>query len=198
VTVIAAARTKKDGIVIAGDSEISWGDYMKDNAGTKLALLGTDTGWVAGFCGGARDAQVFQYHVDWPPNFTDVGYNGNLEAFVIQIIVPQLMEAADAHSIMWGGSDVGEPKSVESALILAHGDRFVVIDGSFYVSEPPQGRFAIGSGYAEAVGHLGDKGPWTKKNVIDAARKARITAQGVGGPIWYVTTVGQTIEKVDE
>ena len=99
---------------------------------------------------------------------------------------------------MYGGGAIGEPKFIASDFIIAHGDHFAVIDGGFFVIEPPQGRFAVGSGQSEALGYLGDTVPWTKEDVIEAARRATITGPGVGGPIWYITSKKRKIVKVDD
>lgn len=197
MTVIAAARTKKHGIVIASDSEVSWWAH-KDNGGTKLAVMGEDNQWIAGLAGGARDAQVFEHFVDWPQFAADTLYKGNVEKWAVRELVPRLQQAAIEHGILSGGEHVGLPLEFMGAFILATEDTLMVIDGGFYVHVPPQGRFAVGSGANEAFGHLGDRGPWTKSDVIGAARAARVTAHGVGGPVWVVDTKDKTIEMLEE
>ena len=78
---------------------------------------------------------------------------------------------------------------------MAWGNNLIAIDEDFTVTIPVTGRWAMGSGLSEAFGSLGDEGPWTRNDVIKAARVATKTAVGVGGDIYYTTSKSLEVKK---
>ena len=86
--------------------------------------------------------------------------------------------------------------SFDGAFIMAWDNNLVVVEDDFSVMNPVSQRYAIGSGQSEALGHLGNQPPYTKEDVIEAARKSLITSIGVGGPLWVVTTKTMTVEQI--
>jgi len=189
MTVIAAAITKKDGVVIVGDSELS-GDFTKDTDGYSKIWVSDTQGYIFGACGSLRVMQVIKHWTNWPyfrPDVTD------LEEFLVKEAVPNVREALFEH----GALEVNKKtESFEGDVIMAWDNNLVVIEGDFSVLIPVSGRYAIGSGLSEAMGRLGNTGPYTKEDVIDAARRATITALGVGGPLWVTTTKTMKVEQV--
>lgn len=182
MTVLAAAITRLDGVVIAADSEISW-DYTKSHEGSGKLWVDRERKFAFASCGDVRAAQVIQHWTDWP-EFRDYHQN-DIERFVIREVVPAIREALNDHG------SLSVSKSVETfgaGLIMAWGNNLVAIDEDFSVLIPTSGRWAMGSGLSEAFGSLGEDGPWTKNDVIKAARVSTKTAAGVGGNIWYVST----------
>jgi hypothetical protein len=81
-----------------------------------------------------------------------------------------------------------------STVLAAWGEHLGVITEYGCVYVPRSGAVAIGSGYAEALGHLGDKSWWTRSEVIEAARRATLTAVGCGGDIYWTSTSSESVE----
>lgn len=183
MTVITAAITKQDGVVIAADSQISWGDWTKSNEGSGKLWVEKDRRYIFGACGSVRVSQVIQHWTEWP-EFRDY-HKDNIEQFVIKEIIPAIRESLQEHGSLETAKKV---ESFDAGFIMAWDDILVTIDSDFSVTIPVSGRWAMGSGLSEAFGSLGDEGPWTKNDVIKAARMATKTAQGVGGEIYYVTS----------
>lgn len=87
-------------------------------------------------------------------------------------------------------------ENIEAWTIMGLDDEHLLeVEDDFCVMPSIHGRIADGSGYAEAYGSLGEKGPWTKDDVIEAARRATLTANGVGGDIYWVSTKDLKIRK---
>lgn len=189
MTVIAAALTRRDGVVVASDSMITSG-WKEMTEGTQKLKVIKDRGYVLGFAGYVRPGQVIQNHVSWPkfrPEETD-----DHLAWAICEVVPAMRAALDAHNAL-RTSDGRDNSGVE--ILMAWEDHICVIGSDFSVVEAPSGRTAIGSGEAEALGALGDEGPWTKAAVIESVRRSSLTASGVGGPIWVASTKTLEIEE---
>jgi hypothetical protein len=188
MTVIAAALTKRDGIVIAGDSEIT-ADFNKDVDGFCKLWIDDEHNFVFGGAGNIRQLQVIKYWTEWPYYIPGT----SLEEFGVKSVVPEVRNALSEH-----GSLVVSKKTetFEGAFLMAWESNLLVVDEDFSVFSPSSNRYAIGSGQSEALGHLGNEGPWTKQEVINAVKKASITAHGVGGPLWVASTKSLTIEEI--
>ena len=189
MTVLAAAITRLDGVVIAADSQISW-ETGKSNEGPSKLWVEKDRKYVFASCGDVRAAQVIQYWNDWP-EFRDY-HRDNIEKFVIREVIPSLKDVLAEHGALENSRKL---ETMGAGLIMAWEDNLVAIDTDFSVTIPVSGRWAMGSGEAEAFGALGDEGPWTKNDVIKAVRNSSITALGVGGNIYYTTTKSLEIKK---
>lgn len=129
--------------------------------------------WVSGqyALGGAGDLraiQVIRHNVTWPKYRPDE--DADLEAFLVKSVVP---------AVRAGVKDQGIVRTESGVESVAR-------------------RAAIGSGYAEALGRLGDAGPWTEADVIDAVRRSMQTNNGVGGPISVVNTATLTVRTVED
>ena len=189
MTVIAAAITEEDGVVIVGDSEITY-DWTKDNDGYSKVWVADSQSYIFGSCGSLRVMQILKHWVEWP-YFHD--HHEDIESFVVREVIPKVRDSLFEH----GAMEVSKKtENFDGDIIMAWDDNLVVIDGSLSVQIPISGRYAIGSGMQESLGALGNEGPWTKEDVIEAARRATITALGVGGPLWVATTDSMTVEKV--
>lgn len=184
MTVIVAAVTGKNRVTIAADSEVT-GGWEKGRVTSPKVWA--DRGYAFGVAGSLRSAQVLRHHVDWPRWEPE---DGDFEPFLIRQVVP---------AIRWGIVDHGIVRRKRgsewfpSYLVIANRDRVATIQEDYCVHGDNLGRLATGSGYAEALGALGDSGPWTEADVVEAARRASVTAIGVGGPISLVDTKARIV-----
>ena len=135
--------------------------------------------------------QVIKHWTSWP--FYRPGTD--IEEFMVKEVVPAVHGSLDEHNALMVNNETKEI-SFDGAFIMAWGDILVVIEEDFSVMSPVSQRYAIGSGQSEALGHLGNQPPYTKEDVIEAARKSLITSIGVGGPLWVVTTKTMIVEQI--
>jgi ATP-dependent protease HslVU (ClpYQ) peptidase subunit len=189
MTIIVAARGKK-GVIVAADSQTTNGWEKMQLDRTKLWVSGT---YVFGAAGCVRTAQVIKHCATWPKYRPDE--DADLEAFAVKSLVPAIREAVQGTGTMQSKSGV---ESTDTELLIAWGNHLLTISGNGAVCVPKAGRLAIGSGYAEALGYLGNDGPWTVEQVCEAARRATISAHGCDGPISYVTTKGLRVTTAGE
>lgn len=191
MTVIVSAITKKDGVVIAVDSQFSDGYFKLDGDGSQTKLwVDQENGYIFGSSGVVRNTQVIQYYVEWPKWRPD---ENELVKFGVTEIVPAIRAGVNGHGILKEKNGV---ETIEANTIIGLDDTHLLkVESDFCVMPPNHGRIAEGSGYAEAYGFLGESGPWTKEDVIEAARRATLTAQGVGGDIYWVSTKDLKIRK---
>lgn len=184
MTVIVAARLKGGGVALAADSQWTAG-WRK---GTTDAKIWTAGSYIVGAAGGMREAQIVRHFTTWPKHRPDE--DTDTEAFAVKQIVPALRTAVADKGVLVNSSGL-ERVSVE--LLTAWDDNIVTIHDNFCIGVEPD-RYAIGSGADEALGALGDKGPWTLAQVVEAARRATITNLGCGGTIHYATTKHPTVK----
>lgn len=191
MTVIVGAITKKDGVVIAADSQTTSGGLKLDGDGGRTKLwVDKERGYIFGSCGSVRHIQAVQYHVEWPKFRPD---EHELVRFGVTEVVPAVRAGVEGHGVLREKSGI---EHLQAWTIMGLDDESLLeVEGDFCVMPSINGRIADGSGYAEAYGSLGEKGPWTKDDVIEAARRATLTAQGVGGDIYYVSTKDLKIRK---
>lgn len=190
MTVIVAARTKGNGVVMAADSQTTagWEKIQADRA--KLWVADQ---YLVGAAGCVRTAQVIRHFTTWPR--WREGEDDDHESFLVKQVIPAIRRAVDGHGVL----DTTKPvHRLEATLLVAWGDNIAEITGNGCALMPRSGRYAIGSGYAEALGALGDGGPWTRSQVVEAARRATITAHGCDGPIVVGDTKSLTIERLGD
>ena len=96
MTVIAAAVTKKDGVVIVGDSELS-GDFTKDTDGYSKIWVSESQGYIFGACGSLRVMQVIKHWTSWPYYRNDIT---DLEEFMVKDVVPNVRESLFEHGAL--------------------------------------------------------------------------------------------------
>ena len=195
MTVIVAALTKNEGIVMACDSEIMAG-WQKEI--WEQPKIWSTSHALMGGCGSVRAAQVVRHLVDWPENWPPIGCSaGEVERFFVREVWPKIADACFVN-----GSLVVDQatniQSIEGELLVAFNDVIVQIGSDGSIGLPSAQRAAIGSGYAEALGHLGDKGPWNRNKIIEAVRRAKISAVGVGGPIYVASSLDLDVVEVVE
>jgi hypothetical protein len=178
LTVIVAARTGKNRVTIAADSEVT-GAWEKGRVTTPKVWA--ERGYAFGVAGSLRSAQVLRHHVDWPR----WDPSDDFETHIIRYVVPSIRYGIAEHGI---AKRKRGSESFPTHLVIAAGPNLAVIEDDYCVVGSHTGRVATGSGYAEALGALGDRGPWTEGDVVEAARRASVTAVGVGGPISIVDT----------
>lgn len=189
MTVIVAALTKEQGVVMAADRLVSNGWEKQYHQAPKL--------WVAdrfllGAAGDLRVAQVLKHHVTWPRYRPEE--DADLEAWLVKTLVPAVRAGVKDHGVVKTQNGV---ETLGAGLLWATGDLLTEIDGSGCVVVTTSGRMAIGSGYAEALGRLGTTGPWTQDDVVDAVRRAIQANQGCDGPISVADTKTLTVREVD-
>jgi hypothetical protein len=184
MTVISAALTNNHGVVIVGDSELS-NSFTKDNDGySKVWVDETHEGYIFGGAGKLRELQIIKHWVAWP-YYRDIY---TVEEFIVKEVVTKMREALIEHGV--------KIEEYESSFIMAWDNNLVVIDESFGVTIPTSYRYAIGSGQSEALGSLGNEGPWDREDVIESAYRATVTAIGVSGPLWEVNTQDLIVKQV--
>ena len=89
MTVIAAALTTDNGIVIVGDSELST-QFTRDNDGySKVWVDEVNEGYIFGGAGNLRELQIIKYHVAWP-YYRDIY---PVEEFIVKEVVPKMRDA---------------------------------------------------------------------------------------------------------
>ena len=189
MTVVVAALTA-DGVTIVADSQIS-DIYSKLNGYPNKVWVDVDLGYAFGSCGDVRTSQIARFAVDWPRYRQD---EHDLFKFAVLDVVSALKSGLENHGAL---KEKNGFQTMESEFIIAIEDEFFVIGAGFEVYLPVNGRVAIGNGYAEAYGALGDIGIWDIDEVIEAARRSSLTAQGVGGDLYYTTTKDLVIERVE-
>jgi ATP-dependent protease HslVU (ClpYQ) peptidase subunit len=185
VTVIVAARTKDDFIIMAGDRQVTKGWVKGIHEQPKLWV---SSDWVGGGAGSMRAIQCVKHFADLPRYRPDEDMDW--EAFTVKSLVP---------AIRSGLKDTGAMKSehgCDSARIdalFAVKNRIVEVSGDFCAFSDNSGRAATGSGAEVALGFLGESGPWTEKDVVEAVNRAVQVAVGVGPPIDVADTKTLTL-----
>lgn len=187
MTIIVAAKLTTGGVCIAADSltVAGWEKLHADRS-----KLWVSDPYVFGAAGDVRAAQVVQHFTAWPKYRPDE--DTDVEAFLVKSVVPAIFAGANDKGVV--RNDSGQTR-IGIELVMAWGDHLAVMWGNGCVHVPASGRIAAGSGYAEAVGYLGESGPWTPADVCEAARRASLTNLGVDGPIHYVTTIDKTVVR---
>lgn len=173
MTVIAAAQTRA-GVIIAADAQITAGWNKKQHAVAKLWISGQ---YAMGVAGRVRTAQILRHHASWPKYHPD---EDDLERFAVTQLVPAMKTAARDNGVLHTSNGI---ETTDSELLLSMDDEILTIGSDGSVLIDPTGRMAIGSGAPEALGLLGDRGPWTETDVIRAVYRATITDLGCSGPI---------------
>ena len=188
MTVIVAARTR-NGVAMAGDSRSLRGWTHSTKAAGKLWVADR---WICGGAGLVRAIQCLHHHATLPKYRPDE--HTDFEKFAVTEIVPALRTAVSGRGVV--KSDAGS-EDHQADLLLATGTELLTVcsDGAVH-RERPQ-RQAIGSGTDQALGFLGDDGPWTVRDVVEAVRRAALSNLGVAGPVWAVDTVDLKLEEVE-
>lgn len=188
MTIIVAALTKTQGVVMAADRLVSSGWEKQYHRAPKLW---TTDQFALGAAGSLRAAQVLKHYVTWPKYRPDE--DTDLERWLVTSLIPAVRTGTSQHGVVKNDCGV---ETLETSFLWAVGDLIAEVSGSGSVVVSTAGRMAIGSGYAEALGRLGDSGPWTEDDVVDAARRAIQANRGCGGPISVVDTKTLTIREV--
>lgn len=191
MTVIVAARTADLGVVMAADSQTSagWEKIQADRA--KVWIAGEQ--YLVGAAGNVRAAQVVRHHTAWPKFRAEE--DTDLEKFLVTRLVPAIRTAVAGHGIVATTNGV---ETIPVTLLIAWGrENIAEVSGDGCALMPRAGRYAIGSGYAEALGALGTVGPWEPFEVVEAARRSTISAHGCDGPIVVGDTLNLEVVEVD-
>lgn len=189
MTVVVAALTV-EGVTIVADSQIS-DDVFRLNGYSHKIWTDVDLGYAFGSAGDIRTSQVARFGVDWPRYRRE---EHDLFKFAVLDVVHALKTGLENHGVL---KEKNGLQTMESEFIVAIEDEFFVVGPNFEVYMPVNGRAVVGSGYAEAYGALGDAGFWDADEVIEAARRASLTAHGVGGDLYYTNTKDLLVERVE-
>lgn len=186
MTTIAAAYTNK-GIVLAADTRVVCGFDKFDGASPKLWVAGP---YSMGGAGSVRALQVMKHFVEWPRFWPD---DPDVEGFLVKQVVPAIRKAAADQKVAQTEDGL---EYVNAHLVIAFNDWLVEIEpyGSVEITWP--GRIAIGSGAHLALGKLGDKGPWTERDLVNAVRAASTVDMGTGGPVIHTLNASTQRLKV--
>jgi ATP-dependent protease HslVU (ClpYQ) peptidase subunit len=187
MTVIAAALTS-DGVVMAADAQVTVGWEKQERSTPKLWVTKQ---FAIGGSGGVRELQIIRHHVDWPKYRPDE--DTDLERFMVKDLIPEIRKVVKDNGALKTESGI---ESYDAGLLVSVADKIMRVGSVGDVLIDPRGRMAIGSGYAEALGHLGDAGPWAEADVIEAVRRATITARGCSGPISVCNARALTIRTI--
>lgn len=190
MSVVVATINTEGGVNVVADSQVS-DPLSKLNGYPDKIWVEKDLGYVIGSVGSIRTAQVVRFATDWPKFRED---EHELPKFAVLELVPAIKTVLEQHGLLKEKNGV---HSMDSEFIIACGDSFFAIEEDFSIWMPTKGRIAIGSGYAEAYGALGDEGSWTLDETIEAVRRSTLTAHGVGGDIYFITTNDLAIESVE-
>ncbi len=189
MTVVVAAYTP-NGVVIAADAQTTAGSQKSYNETPKIWLAG-DLGFGGSGC--LRSVQVMKYHVDWV-SICEERHDLEWEPWLVKQVVPAIHDAAGSHGTLRNNDGV---LSTSLTLLACTGNEIAEISGNGAVCVEAAGRSAIGSGYAEALGALGNDGPWSTEEVIAAARRATFTNWGCSGPITVMNVRTKSIWTVE-
>lgn len=189
MTVIVAALTG-DGVVMACDGETTagWEKQYRD-----VPKIWTADQFVLGSAGCVRTAQVVKHHVTWP-KYRPAEDDGDFEAYLVKTVVPAIRAGVKDRGVVRAELGI---ETLHCSLLLAVNGRLAAISGNGCVVSESAGRMAIGSGSGEALGRLGDQGPWTADDVVDAVRRAIQSARGCAGPISVVSTTDLQVRTVN-
>jgi hypothetical protein len=190
MTCVIGALTKNDGIVLASDS------YVEDGTTKTLDYEGklwSNGNYILGASGTVRVIQVIKYFFDLP-EFRDY-HKDNIEKFVVKEIVPVLKEVLRENEILETNKKI---ISFDAEILIGWEDNICSIGGDFCVTIPPSKRIATGSGIAQSLGSLDNKkNNWTKRDIVRAVESANLTAIGVGGSIYTISTKNPKVEIFD-
>ncbi len=189
MTVIVGAVTKKDGVVLASDSVIEHSIVKTNDYDGKIWSNGE---YVLGGAGELRALQVVKYFFN-VPEFRALK-SESIEEFLVKEVIPPLKEVLREHEVL-----LTNKKTVYASLNLIIGwDKHVcLIEEDFSIFVPKTKKVATGSGVAQSLGSLDNKSnnKWTKKDVINAVKSAELTAPGVGGSIYTISTKDLKVTK---
>lgn len=188
MTIIAGAVTKNDGVFLAADSQTE--DSLKsiDYDGK----IWSNGDYVLGGAGELRAIQVVK-HFFSVPEFREHNF-GDIEKFLVKEVVPPLKEVMRENEVLESNKKV---ISSPISLIIGWDDFICLIREDFSVYIPSYKRIAAGSGAPQALGFFDNKtnNNWVKKDVTDAVKGTWLTAPGVGGNIYTVSTKNPKVVK---
>ncbi len=186
------AVTKKDGVVLASDSSIESSIIKATDYDGKIWADGE---YVIGAAGELRTLQVVKHFFNLPEFKSYFSYD--IEKFLVREVIPPLKEVLREHEVL----EVSKKVTSSSLSLVVGWDKYIcLIEENFTVFIPSSKRIATGSGMAQSLGSLDNKinNKWTKKDIIRAVINAQLTAPGVGGNIYMVSTKTPKVIKVHE
>lgn len=188
MTVIVAARTKDGHVVMAADRQVTGGWIKAVHDQPKLWV---SSDWIAGGAGSMRTIQCVKHFTELPRYRPDE--DTDWEKFAVKSLVPAIRSGLTGTGAMKKEHDV-ETARVDA--LFAIKNQIVEVSGDFCAFSDNTGRAATGSGADVALGFLGESGPWTEKDVIEAVSRAAAIAVGVGLPIDVADTKTLTVRAV--
>ena len=152
-TILGVVRT--DGVALAGDGQVTFGEYVIKHRARKIRLLKDGT-TIAGFAGAVADAltliEKFEQQLK--------AWDGNMRKAAVELAKEW---RTDRYL-----------RRLEAQLLIANVDSLLLISGDGDVIEPDDGVAAIGSGapYASAAARaLADHTEMGARELVEAAMK---------------------------
>lgn len=196
MTVIVAALTehgkgksKTQAITVASDTQITGG--WEKTTGAYPKIWDYEGRMIFGAAGLVAAWQAVKHNASWPhyPESQD------WEEWLVLQVRPTLIEHINYAGVLYQRRGVMD---TNAAFIVAVGTNLASIDCVGGVVVPARNCAAIGSGYSEALGSLGDgSGPWKPKDVIKAAFNAAQINLGCGPPIYWANTIDYEVHRVE-
>jgi ATP-dependent HslUV protease subunit HslV len=158
-TVVCVRRG--DGVVMAGDGQVSLGETVVKHSAQKVRRLGKEGTVLAGFAGSTADAltlfEKFEEMLD--------KYSNNLTRAAVEL------------AKQWRTDRM--LRRLEALLVVADKDKTLLLSGTGDVVEPDDGLIAIGSGGNYALAAARALLHHTEMDPVEIARAAMAIAAGI-------------------
>lgn len=187
MTVIVAATTGDGVVTMAADRQVSMGWEKGTHEQPKLWV---SSDWIVGGAGSMRAIQVLKHHVAYPRYRPDE--DTDWERFAVKTLVPAIRAAVKDQGITQTKEGV---ETIAGRGLFAIKGQMVNIGADCSAYSDVSGRYALGCGQLQALGFLGDSGPWKEADVVEAVVRAIQTSNGVAGPIDVVDTKTLTVRR---
>lgn len=145
MTTIVAVQ-EKGNVVFASDSQTSWGG-RKSWSAEKVFRNG---GLVIGAAGDVRVSNVFEA-AELPQPETSLKRRGDIYRWLVNTLIPALQKALeDARTLSESNGETGN----RGSFLVAVNNQVFELSSDFAVTTERNGKYAIGSGGAVAIGAL--------------------------------------------
>lgn len=189
MTVIVAARTEADGVVMASDSQ-TVDEYVKETL--TEAKIWSEDGYIFGGCGDIRFMQVLRYFTIWPKRAPEKWDHG----FLVTEVIPAMQTALRDNGALMNNDAAPGTWMMEGQLIIARGDNIATLVDNFGAMISVAGLASVGTGSEVALGTFSGYGPWTREQVIKSVRQAIQHSVNVGGRVYVVTTKDPDVVRI--
>ena len=178
----------KSGVLLAGDSQMSWENGNRMSKDAKTFQL-SDVLAVA-YCGSGRLGQVLAFHLN---ELEDPPLGRDEQRWAVREFVPYLRGVTEdaGHLHIWHNvEELGE-----SAFLLAVRGRLFMVEADFSVSEHRYAYDALGSGMETAIGAMRALAGDATEPLADG-RLLRIATAGISAASEFTNYVGGAITSL--